>query len=683
MNNRRELIRTGLMAIIAITIFTGCSTDTKLGIKIEKEPAIVPYPKSVSVYQEKSILDAALIGVKAGAGVELLLGVIKDDIYRLTGVKPVDNAPAVVSLSIKKNLKPNQYHLKVKDGKISIVGGSISGVSMGWTTFLQAADIQPGKIEVNNMMIMDEPELEYRGLLLDLARQFHTEHVVKQVIDMCRWYRISHLQFHLTDDSRNVFPTKLFPKTLKEGEYYTEHQLKEIIAYADARGVCLVPEVEGPGHSTLLRNAYPEIFGEPNLRTINLADEKAVDAMKQLSKEVMDFFTTSAYFHIGADEVNLEILKDHPMARNVIKSKGYDDIHDLYLKYVAEMHEFVKSNGKQTLVWEGFDKDGSAKVKIPKDIIVLAFETLYQRPDSLANRGYKIINSSWKPIYIVPNRRWSAEKIYGWNYYTWENWYDIAPATKEPIVLNEEQRKMIVGTTMCAWEMNEEMEYSSLRRSLAAFAERSWNITPLSSYANFEMRMNGSVTKLHNLLFPFKIVARNLVDPDYKGVYYNRENFFAAPLELSFISNIPGTVLRYTTDRTFPYPGAPVVPENISFMESTFLKIAQYDASDKLISYYPVWYQNRPVKVEFIGEGNNDNNQSQEVNFTGIIKVKLSVPYKEGSIRYTVDGSEPTMMSPGYTNEITMDQGFQLRIQYFDKDGNPMGGSYHFWVMKN
>jgi hexosaminidase len=644
--------------------------------------AIVPYPKNINVNQKISTFEAAQMGVKAGAGCEAFAGVMKDDIYRLTGIKPAGSAKAVIHLIIKKSLKPNRYQLKVKDGQVNIIAGNLSGISMGWTSFLQAAEIQSGKITVNNLTIEDAPDLEYRGFMLDLARHFHNDNIVKQVIDMCRWYKINYLQFHLTDTERNVFPTKLFPKTLKAGEYYTEQQLKDIIAYADARGVTLIPEVEGPGHAYLLNKSYPEIFGDPNLYVVNIADEKAVDAMKQLSKEVMDFFNTSPYFHIGADEVNLNVLKNLPLAKEVIKAKGYNDVHDLYLKYVADMHAFVKQNGKQTLVWEGFDKDGSDKVKIPKDIIVMAFETVYQRPDSLVNRGYRIINSIWKPLYIVQNRRWSAEKIYSWHYGTWEHWWEPAPAFKAPIFLNEAQRKMIVGTMMCSWELTEEMEYPALRKSLAAFAERSWNTTPLDSYAQFELRMNSSKKQLHKLLYPFEISARNLVEPDYKGVYYNRDNYFAAPLMLSFKSNIPGAVLRYTTDRSFPNTNASVVPENLSFTESTFLKIAQYDASGNLLSYYPVWYENKPVKVEFIGEGNNEDNESHEVTFTGTVKVKMSTPHKEGSIRYTVDGSEPTITSREYIREIEMDKAFQLRIRYFDKTGKPQGSAYNFQVKK-
>ena len=662
-------------------LFSGCSQGTV----INKELAVVPYPKNVTVYQEYYNFNAADMGVKAGSGTERLAGVISDDIYRLTGIKPTESASAIINLSISRGMDDQQYKVTAKDGKINIAGGSYRAVAMGWSTVIQSFTLdEGGKMIMSKMNVKDAPDLEYRSLLLDLARQFHTDHVVKQVIDICRWYKIAYLQLHLNDDSRNVFPTKLFPKTLIDGEYYTEAQLREIIDYADARGVTIVPEIEGPGHSTNMRKAYPEIFGEPDLRTINLADDQAVEAMKKFSKEVMDFFTTSPYFHIGADEVNLDILKEMPQAQQRIKDRGYDDVHDLYLEYVAGMHEFVKENGRQTMVWEGFDKDGSAKVKIPKDIIVCAFETLYQRPDSLAQRGYRVVNSSWKPIYIVPNLRWSAEKIYSWNYYTWENWWDIAPATKEPIVLNEKEREMVLGTNMCAWEMNEEMEYPALRRSLAALGEVSWNTGSERDYKKFEQRMEKCEKRLHNLVYPFEIAAEGLVDPDYKGVNYNWENFFAPPLKLSLKSNIPGATFRYTVDRSFPGASAAEFPGVLSLDKPTFVKIAQYDASGKLISYYPVWYQDKPIKIEFISDGDvkNDNNKSQEITFNKKIIVKMSTPLTDGTIRYTINGLAPAKDSPDYTGEITMFDGFQLRAQYFDAAGNPVGASYHFWVSK-
>ena len=666
-----------ILALLAILGTAGCSGE----IRIEKELPLVPYPKDISVFNKGFTLDPARTGISASLGTEPLTELIHNDIYRLTGVKPSADTRPVIFLSIDRNLAPQEYEVIIRDRRINITGGDYQAVVMGWSTVLQAASIAKGKLTFDNMEVRDKPDLQYRGLMLDLARVFHTDHVVKQIIDICRWYKIAYMHLHLNDDWRNVFPTKTLPRTLTEGEYYTEAQLQSIIDYAAASGVVLIPEVEGPGHSSIMRVAYPEIFGKLSLYAINLADDKALEAMKAFSKEVMDMFPDSPYFHIGGDEVNLGPLEQLPQAKRRIRERGYDNVHDLYLEYLVEMHEFVKSHGKQTLVWEGFNRDGSAKVKIPKDIIVCAFETMYQRPDSLARNGYTIMNTAWTPLYIVPNRRWSTEKIYNWNYYTWENCF--APPSHNPIVLDENDRKSIMGTQMCSWEMGEEMEYPALCKRLAVMSERSWNTEYVDGYDKFEVRMDSCEARLRRMIYPFEIAASGVVYPDYKGVHYNFENHFAAPLTLSFRTLLANTELRYTADGSFPGPEAPVVPETLVLDTTTFLKFAQYDSGGGLISYRPLLYENRPLRVD-VGKGEKaqQGTMPNEFYFRDSVAVRMSTPLEGAVIRYRLDGKKADAESPEYTGEFYVDRKLRMYVQCFDREGNPVGEAYDFWMNK-
>jgi hexosaminidase len=414
---------------------------------------------------------------------------------------------------------------------------------------------------------------------------------------------------------------------------------------------------------------------------MDISDEKALEAMKILTEEVINAFPASPYFHIGADETNLSALKTQPHVIEKIKEKGYNDVHDLYLNYLCEMHRFVQSKGKQTLVWEGFDKDGSEKVKIPKDLIVCAFETKYQRPDSLVENGYNIINTTWVPLYITGNRRWSLENIFNWNYYTWGHWYEIIPASKTPIVLSEKDREHISGVQMCAWELREEMEYSALCKRLGAMSERIWNIDYKSDYKTFEDRIFRSEAKLKKLIYPFQISAVGLTEQDYKGVHYNRENYFSEQLSLSIQSGLSGTTLHYTTDRSFPTKESPIFPEKLIINNTSFLNVAMYDAQGTVVSYYPVQFENRPLKIVFQGENKEtESHPDRCITFdnsliVNIIKVPLS-----GSIRYTLDGSKPSDTSPKYEKEITISDICSLRFQYFDDNGKAVGEHYGYFL---
>ncbi|MDR3267248.1 MAG: beta-N-acetylhexosaminidase [Tannerella sp.] len=592
----KKLVLVSLLAIqysaiaIAILFFAGCAEKT-----VERDLNILPYPKKMTTCAGDFSFEISNMGVKVDAETQALSQVIKDDLYRLSGVEVKEEATTVVDLSVQSGVDKGHYQVKVSSKGIRITGNSYQAVVCGWTSVLQTAVIEGGRISIPEMEIDDSPDLEYRGLMIDLARSFHSYHTVKQMIDLCRWYKINYLHLHLTDDQLFVFPSAKFPDVINPDFCYTREQLREIVEYAHERGVNLVPELEGPGHSSNLRNAYPEIFGKPEYDCIDLSDEKVLDAMKSLIGEVIDAFPYSTHIHIGADEVNLEALKKLPHVIEAVKRKSFNDVHDLYLNYIVEMHKFIQSKGKQTCLWEGFDKDGSEAVKIPKDVLVFEFESLYQRPDSLVKNGYNLINTSWLPLYLTQSKRWSPEEIYNWNYYTWKNWWEKSHATKTPIIIDEQYRAQILGAQMCAWELNDEMEYPSLSGRLAAMSERLWDTIPVGDYAAFEKRMKACQTKLNQLLYPIQITTEGLTEPDYVGNDNNRENFFTENVTLSVKSLLPETVVRYTADGLFPSQTSAIFPESLIINESTLVKIGLYDRQGKLISYYPVFYDKKPI----------------------------------------------------------------------------------------
>jgi hexosaminidase len=576
-----------VIAVIAL-LLAGYAENTAA-----RDLNILPYPKKIIADGGDVSFQISGLGIQTDAGAQALSHVIKDDLYRLTGIRVGDKAAPVISLSVQSGPEKERYRVKVTSQEITVTGNSYAAVSFGWISVLQSATVKGNRITLPKMTVDDCPDMEYRGLLVDLARNFHSFQTVKQMIDLCRWYKINNLQLHLSDDQLFVFPSAQFP-TLASEQSYTQEQLREIVEYAHERGVDLVPELEGPGHSGNLRKARPEVFGKPEYGCIDLSDDKALEAMKALTEEVMEAFPYSHCIHIGADEVNLEELKKLPHVVDAVKAKGFNDVHDLYLNYIVEMHKFIRSKGKQTCLWEGFDRDGSDAVKIPKDVLVFEFETLYQRPDSLVKNGYNLVNTSWLPLYLTQTKRWSPEEIYHWNYYTWKNWWEKAPATKTPIIIDEQKRSHILGAQMCAWELTEEMEYPSLCRRLAALSERIWNTTSAEDYASFEKRMESCQARIKQLLYPLRMTSEGLTEPDYVGNDNNRENFFAEEVTLSVKSLLPDAVVRYTSDGSFPSATAAVFPETLTIHQSTLVKIGLYDKKGRLLSYYPVFYDKKP-----------------------------------------------------------------------------------------
>jgi hexosaminidase len=583
--------KTAYILSVALITATLSACSDKI---VERDLNIVPYPKQTVTYDGDARFDIGSFGIKTDATTAPLAAVVRDDLYRLTGIAPRPEAKTRLSIAIDTAIARKEYRLSVKHGKAEITGGSYQAAVHGWSTLLQAANIAENEISFPKMLVSDSPDLEYRGMMIDLARSFHNYQIVLQTIDLCRWYKISYLQLHLSDDQSYMFPSKAFPCAVDPARCYTEAQIREIVDYAAERGVELVPEIEGPGHSSFLRNVCPDVFGQPDFGCTDMASPIAVEAMKTLTGEVIDAFPNSHFIHIGADEVNLEKFKNLPHVKKAIKERGFDDAHDLYLAYINEMHDYIRSRNRQTCLWEGFDRDGSAKVKIPKDVLVFEFETMYQRPDSLVSRGYNIINTSWLPIYITQGMRWTPKEIYDdWNYYTWKHWWDKAPASKAPIVIDEQYRKQIKGVQMCAWELDEEMEYPALCRRLAAVSERAWDTIPPRDYDFFALRLEPVQDRIRHLLYPLKVEAVGLTDPNYVGNRNNRENFFSDRLTVSISSLLPSTTVRYTTDGTFPTATATIFNDSLTIDKSTYVKTGLYDEKGRLISYYPVFYEKK------------------------------------------------------------------------------------------
>jgi hexosaminidase len=286
---------------------------------------------------------------------------------------------------------------------------------MGTVSLLQALSVQDGVVKIPHMSIHDEPFVAYRGLMVDLARYWHRMETIKQMVVMCRWYKIRYLQLHLTDDQSCVFPSKAYPKAATQNRHYTLKELHELETFARDRGVIIVPELEAPGHSDALRKALPHLNCSSGGGAMCLGKESTYDVLDKLIGEICDVFQSTPYFHIGCDEVERLGWEKCSDCKAYMQKHKLDNSMELYRHFIVRINELVKKHGKKTIVWEGFYKEG--KVDIPRDITVMIFECLYNMPADLIADGYPVINTAWQPLYVVNKRKWSPEKIYGWNMY--------------------------------------------------------------------------------------------------------------------------------------------------------------------------------------------------------------------------------------------------------------------------
>jgi hexosaminidase len=518
----------------------------------EASAGLVPWPQSLKAGGGDLKITAASQIIFADAALAPLAQVLGDEIYLATAVRlraagGAGGAGDIV-LAVDPQLKGEAYALSVTDRAV-VRGGNYRAVAWGTATLLQVIESASagGGLRVAKMTVEDKPVAAYRGLLVDVARKWHPVETLRPLVEMCRLYKINYVQLHLNDQESFTFPSKAFPAlaTVEKGKRrtYTLEEITGLVRYADERGVTLVPEMEGPGHHS---GALRSLWGRKGTSCMDLGSEKTYEGMDVLVGDLCEVFASSPYIHIGADECDLSGVGESDEEKAFMAKHGLQGKGGLYNYYIVRMNEIIKKRGKQTICWEGFHGDGGGGVKIPKDILVMPFESTYNPADNLVSRGYTVINTAWKPLYVVGNKKWPAQYIYeNWNLWLWEHHIN----TKCHIQLKKTDP--VLGAQMCAWEQPAEVELPSTRERLHAMSERIWNPEAGRTYADFAARAEKTDRLLDRLLGQVDIRAEGLSGRERQGYCY-----FWAPITVKLSCPAIGTI-HYTLDGSEPAAESP------------------------------------------------------------------------------------------------------------------------------
>ncbi|MBX3255146.1 MAG: family 20 glycosylhydrolase [Chitinophagaceae bacterium] len=603
-----------------------------------------------------------------------LIQVLKQD-ARLFSAISFNNTTAKQAANLQVNkvntLKPGEYTVDIKN-EIVINAGSCQSAAWALTSVLQLMEWSKNKIRLPQVSIHDQPVNVYRGVLLDVARRWHEAATIRSLIDICRYYKIPYIQLHLTDDQLFTFPSVAFPALPTPGKHYTREELFELVKYAQERGVTLIPEMDLPGHSTAMRRAMPELFGREDLRVIDINKPEVFAAVKTLIKEMAAVFYTSPYIHIGADECNFELFEKLPETQNNLRKKGYAETHDLLLEYIVEINKYIRSLGKTTLMWESFKGKGKPYLTVPDDILIFAWETLYQRPDSLLDNGYTIMNAAWKPLYITPGYRWSAKYIYeDWNLSKWQNWWDAAPSY-HTIQLPSNPR--IIGAQYCSWEMEDHMEIPELIARIPTFSEKTWNSETKKSYKDFEQHTVSLEKKLRRIMYGADISISGL-NPTVEHEIESLETDFTENVQVKYSSVLKGSFATYTVDGTMPTFKAARLKNTLTIDSSTHFQMAVFNAANQRTGYYNNKFRKVPIALKVTGDYSLPANVNVMNHPSIIIKqpVKVAAFFNQknkGMLRYKISEKDKPGELMLYKEEtpIVVDKTCTVEVFIADKD---------------
>ena len=518
----------------------------------ETSPALIPWPKSIKAEDGALTLAASSRIVYADPALAPLANVLAEEIHlsttlRLATAAGATNAGDIV-LQLDPQLKSEQYAVVVADRAV-LRGGNYRAVAWATVSLLQSITIgEKQEIRVPQVSIEDQPVAAYRGLLIDVARQWHPVEDLRPIVEMCRLYKINYLQFHLNDQESFTFPSRAFPSlatsTKGKRRTYTFEEITALVQHADQRGVTIVPEIEGPGHHS---GALRGLLGRKGTSCLDMASEKTYEGMATLLGEVAQVFASSPYIHIGADECDLAHVGESDEEKAFMAEHGIKSRDGLYNYYIVRVHEVVKKLGRQTIVWEGFHGAGSGGIKIPKEIIVMPFESAYNPADKLVSHGYSVINTAWKPLYVVGARKWPAEYIYeNWNLWLWEHHVN----TKVHIQLAK--TAPVLGAQMCAWEQPSLTELPSTRERLHAMSERIWNPEAGKTYGDFAARAGKTDRLLDRLVGIIDVKVEGDLGSERHGYRY-----FFNPVTVKLSAPAIGSI-HYTLDESEPTAQSPV-----------------------------------------------------------------------------------------------------------------------------
>ncbi len=375
------------------------------------------------------------------------------------------------------------YQLDVSNAGASLRAPQSVGALRGIETFLQLITPGPQGFVATAVHIEDRPRFPWRGLLIDSARHFLPVEVIMRNLDGMAAVKFNVLHWHLTDDQGFRVESRAFPKLQQfgsDGLYYTQAQIREVIAYAHERGIRVVPEFEMPGHATAILVAYPELAAAPGPYQIErkwgifdpIMDptrEQLYTFLDRLLGEVAALFP-DPYIHIGGDEVNGKQWDQNPRIQEFMRQHGWKGNHDLQAHFNQRVQAILKRHGKKMMGW-----DEIFHPALPKDIVIQS----WRGQDSLADaarQGYRGILSFG---YYLDHMQTAAFH------------YAVDPFASKAAALSPEEKSRILGGEACMWAeyVTPETVDSRIWPRAAAVAERLWSPQETTDVASMYRRM--------------------------------------------------------------------------------------------------------------------------------------------------------------------------------------------------
>lgn len=505
---------------------------------------IIPKPQSVTMSSGQFVLSAKTPIIAKDAADMNTAKFLSDYLKTYYGLNiPIKKTgtSGIIIATQKSASKNDGYVLTVTPSYVNAKGNTPAGTFYGIQSLIQLLPVKKAAaLSIPAVTITDAPDLKYRGMHLDAGRHFMPVSFVKKYIDLLALHKMNYFHWHLTEDQGWRIEIKKYPKLtevggwrngtitghypgtandgIKQGGFYTQKEVKDIVAYAASRHIEVIPEIEMPGHASAAIAAYPflscfpeeSIFisaqtpwsgpreGKQVQQTWGVFDdvfcagkESTFSFLEDVLNEVIPLFP-SKYFHIGADECPKKHWQRCPLCQKRINELGikgdkeHQTEHYLQSYFVKRMEKFLNKKGKSLIGWDEILEGGLAP-----NAIVMSWRG-EEGGIAAAKQKHQVIMSPNGYAYFdhqqekhddsvtISNNKWflPIEKVYSWN---------IVPKA-----LKEEEKQYILGGQANLWteyiKNPEKLEYMAFPRA-AALSEVLWTAPEKRDYNDFKIRL--------------------------------------------------------------------------------------------------------------------------------------------------------------------------------------------------
>lgn len=491
---------------------------------------VVPLPQSIVMQKGEPFILEAGVEILATADLQQEAEFLKQYLKEVTWndlpiVQKRTKKVRYIELAVSPNVKEAEgYLLTVNQKGVTILGGSAAGVFYGIQTLRKA--VKKGPI-MNPVIITDAPRFTWRGMHLDCSRHFFSVDFVKKFIDLLALHNMNRFHWHLTDDQGWRIEIKKWPKLISVGSkrsgtiigtnsdiddgipyggYYTQDEAREVVAYAAARHITVIPEIDMPGHMLAALASYPELgcTGGPYQvghywgvykDVLCVSNQRVYQFVEDVLTEIMDIFP-SEVIHIGGDETPTDKWLQCPRCQALQKQlpapqQAAEDFEPLTSKlsplqahFTKKVFDFLTSKGRRALGWDEI-LDGS-----PQSAMIMSWRGT-EPGAKAAETGHDVVMTPTTYCYFdyqqVKDTQFEPSRCGG--FIPIEKVYSLDPA---PDSLSVTAREHILGAQANLWAeymTNEAMvEYQALPR-MSALSEVQWTLPERKNYEAFKERL--------------------------------------------------------------------------------------------------------------------------------------------------------------------------------------------------